>query len=333
MRDYYETLGVKPGASAKEIRSAYRRLARTYHPDVNPGNAEAEARFKEIAEAYEVLSDPEKRRLYDELGPRWREYEQYRAAGGTASPEEFVRGTAAGGGAQEGRQYAYHSVSEDDLRDLFGDASPFTDFFTQAFRGGQRGQSGRTTGPAAGRDIEQDIAVTVEEAATGTTRVLEVTDAQGRRRIKARIPAGAREGSRIRLAGQGGRGRNGGSNGDLYLVVHVESHPLFELKGADVYVTVPVPLHTCLLGGEVQVPTPRGTRLALTIPPETQNGRVFRLAGQGLPPLRPEDRPGDLYATVHVVLPTHLSPDERELVLRLAELRGAREPARSEAVR
>src|SRR5256714_8427760 len=329
VRDYYERLGVKRYASAQEILSAYRRLAGQYHPDVNPGNSEAEARFKEIAEAYEVLSDPEKRRLYDELGPRWRDYERYREAGGTASPEEFLRGATAAGGGQRARPYAYHSTSEDDLRDLFGDPSPFSAFFDQAFRGGQRGaRAGRTRGPVAGRDIEQDIAITIEEAATGTTRVLEVTDAQGTRRIEARIPAGVREGSRVRLAGQGGRGSNGGPNGDLYLVVHIQPHPLFELKGADVFVTVPVPLYTCLLGGEVQVPTPRGTQLALTIPPETQNGRVFRLAGQGLPPLGRDERAGDLYATVRVVLPTHLSPEERDLVRRLAELRGAHEEAR-----
>lgn len=180
----------------------------------------------------------------------------------------------------------------------------------------------------AGRDIEQDIEITIEEAATGTTRVLEVSDAQGTRRIEARIPAGVREGSRIRLAGQGGRGSNGGPNGDLYLVLHVQTHPPFELRGADVFVTVSVPLYTALLGGEVQVPTPRGTRLALTIPPETQNGRVFRLAGQGLPPLERNGHAGDLYATVSVVLPTNLSAEEREFVQRLAELRGVREAAR-----
>jgi curved DNA-binding protein len=330
VRDYYETLGVKRDASAQEIRSAYLRLARQYHPDVNPGNSEAEARFKEINEAHEVLCDPEKRKLYDELGPRCRDYARYRAAGGTASPEEFLRGAAAAGGGQGGRPYAYHSTSEDDLRDLFGVASSFADFFDQVFRGGQRGaRAGRPRGPRAGQDIEQGIAITVEEAATGTTRVLEITDAQGTRRIDARTPAGMREGLRIRQVGQGGRDSNGGPNGDLYLVVHIQPDPLFALKGSDVFVTVPVPLYTCLLGGEVQVPTPQGTRLALTIPPETQNGRVFRLAGQGLPPLGRDERAGDLYATVRVVLPTHLSPEARDLVRRLAELGGAREEARS----
>jgi len=332
-KDYYAALGLKKGASDKEIRSAFRKLARQHHPDVNPGNKEAEARFKEVNEANEVLSDPEKRALYDQLGPRWRDYEQYRAAGGEATPAEFLRGTTgfAGAGARPGAggpRYEYRDMNADDLRDLFGDGDPFSDFFHQSFgRGGRPSASGPRGASIQipGQDIEQQLEITLEEAVKGTTRVLQYADEAGPRRIEARVPAGVREGSRIRLAGQGAPGYNGGPNGDLYLVAHIAPHPLFELKEADVHVDVPVELHVCLLGGEAAVPTPRGTRLALRIPPETQNGRVFRLSGQGLPAMRAGGKAGDLYAKAQVVLPTHLSDEERRLVERLAELRGARE--------
>jgi DnaJ-class molecular chaperone len=280
-----------------------------------------------------VLSDPEKRKLYDELGPRWREYEQFRAAGGQATPEEFLRGTTARGpGTGGGPRYEYRTASPEDLSDLFGDGAPFSDFFYQIFGGGARaGGTGRRGGTVQvpGQDIEQPVEITLEEAVKGTTRVLQYADRQGSRRIEATIPAGVREGSRIRLAGQGGPGYGGGPNGDLYLIVHIKPHPLFEVKEADVHVNVPVELHTCMLGGEAMVPTPKSTRLALTIPPETQNGRVFRLSGQGLPAMHGRGKAGDLYARVQVVLPMHLSAEERSLFQRLAELRGARQEARA----
>jgi len=330
-KDYYVTLGLKKGASEKEIKSAYRKLARQNHPDVNPGDKAAEARFKEINEAHEVLSDPEKRKLYDEIGPRWRDYEGYRAGGGKATPEEFLRGTMAGAGAGFGGRgaprYEYRSTSPEDLEDLFGDGAPFSDFFYSAF-GGQNGPRGGARGANVqmpGQDVEQALEIPLEEAVRGTTRILQYADQQGPRRIEATIPAGVREGARIRLARQGAPGYNGGPSGDLYLVVHIAPHPLFELKEADVHVTIPVPLHVCMLGGEVTVPTPKGTRLALRVPAETQNGRVFRLSGQGLPPMRAGGKAGDLHAKVNVMLPTHLSDEERGLIERLAELRSATE--------
>ena len=336
-KDYYVALGLKKGASDKEIRSAFRKLARQYHPDVNPGDKEAEARFKEINEANEVLSDPDKRVLYDQLGARWRDYEQYRSAGGDATPEEFLRGTSGfaggpGAGARPGGpRYEYRNMNADDLRDLFGDGEPFSDFFNTTFGRGARagGPSGRGAGGASmqlpGQDVEQQVEITLEEAVKGTARVLQYADEAGPRRIEATIPAGVREGSRVRLSGQGAPGYNGGPNGDLYLVVRLAPHPLFELKEADVHVDAPVELHVCMLGGEATVPTPKGTKLALKIPAETQNGRVFRLGGQGLPTMRAGGKAGDLYAKVQVVLPTHLSAEERGLIERLAELRGAKE--------
>ncbi len=337
-KDYYAALGLKKGASDKEIRSAFRKLARQYHPDVNPGNTEAEARFKEINEANEVLSDKDKRALYDQLGPRWRDYEQYRAGGGDATPAEFLRGTSGFAGAGRsggagGPRYEYRAANADDLRDVFGDSDPFSDFFNTTFGRSGRASAGASSGRGAGgasmqlpgQDIEQHVYVTLEEAIKGTSRVLQYPDDAGSRSIEAKIPPGVREGSRVRLAGQGAPGYNGGPNGDLYLVAHIAEHPLFAVKESDVHADVPVPLHVCLLGGEVTVPTPKGTKLALKIPAETQNGRVFRLNGQGLPAMRASGKAGDLFAKVQVVLPTHLSDEERGLVERLAALRGAKE--------
>lgn len=325
-QDYYSVLGVKRDASEKEIRSAFRKLARQHHPDVNPGNKEAEDRFKAINEANEVLSDPEKRRIYDALGPRWREYEQYRAAGGTASPTDFARATAgapdgAGRGARGGTR-STTTMSEDDLRDLFGQEAPFSDFFGDLF-GGRAGTRTRPTGPTRGADIDVPVEISLEDAYRGGTVTLNMTDPDGRTRtIEANVPRGAGEGSRVRLAGQGTPGRNGGPAGDLFMVISVRPHPRFRREGDDLYIEVPVEMTTSLLGGEVQVQTLRNTRLSVRIPPETQNGQTIRLRGQGMPRLRKPDTSGDLYVQVRVILPQNLTQEERDLIARLAELRG-----------
>jgi curved DNA-binding protein len=316
-QDYYEILGVPRDASEGDIRKAFRRLARKYHPDVNPGNQEAEDRFKLINEANEVLSDPEKRRKYDEFGARWREYEEWQraqeAAGAQGQPFDWSRFTAGGPG---GARHEYRTMREEDLQDLFGDEEPFSDFFTTLFGSGAgRGGAGRTARPVAGQDVEYPVEVTLQEAYSGTTRLLEMQLPDGQtRRLEVRIPPGVDDGTRVRVSEQGSPGRAGGPSGDLYLVVSLRPDPRFERRGDELHTRVTAPLQTLLLGGEVQVPTPDGRRLALTVPAGTQDGRVFRLRGQGMPRVgRPEQR-GDLLAEVHARLPEQLTPRQRELL-------------------
>ncbi len=238
-KDYYQILEAAPDADEKQIKQTYRKLARQYHPDVNPGNKEAEQKFKEINEAYEVLSDPEQRKKYDELRA---DYQRYRQTGG--HPQDYSWDTWA---AQPGEGARVHYGDAADLEDLFGATSPYSDFFTQTFGETQED----TREPRRGRDLESKLQVTLEEAFHGGTRTLQV----GERRIEAQIPPGVNTGSRIRLAGQGEPGRNGGPPGDLYLIVHVPPHSLFEREGDDLDVEVAVDIYTAALGGEVRVPT------------------------------------------------------------------------------
>lgn len=324
-KDYYNLLGVSRSATEKEIKLAYRRLARKYHPDVNPGDKSAEAKFKEINEAYEVLSNEEKRKKYDQFGDQW----QY--------ADQFTR--------QERQQSPFYGFSqtgpttsrfeESDLDSLFGD-------LFQGFRGRTSSQRARTR---RGRDIDYPVELTLEEAYSGTNRILSleaeepcpVCKGTGRirnarcsscrgsgkvvslKRLEVKIPAGVREGSRVRIAGKGEPGYGGAGSGDLYLVISIKPHPLFERKGDDLYVDVSVPLVTAMLGGEVQVSSLKG-KLELKIPAETQNGRLLRLAEQGMPHLGNSSR-GDLLARVKVILPTNLSSEERKLFERLGQLR------------
>ena len=304
-RDYYEVLGVGRSASDKDIRSAYRKLARQHHPDVNPGDKAAEAKFKEIQEAYDVLSDADKRKKYDRHGHSWERVEAAEKAGvnvGDFGPFTYNQsgGTNFGG-----------TFETDDIGDLFEQILG---------RGGRRG--GRRSGPTRGRDIDYQVAVSLEEAAAGTLRTLQLQRPDGSlQTIEVKIPAGVTEGSRVRVAGKGEPGLGGGEAGDLYLVVTLLPHPRFRREGDELHTTIEVPLHRAVLGGEVHVPTPKGSRLALRIPPETQNGQRFRLAGQGMPRLSSSTR-GDLYAEVKVVLPTGLNDRERQLFEELATLRG-----------
>ena len=322
-KDYYSILGVKRDASEQEIKRAYRRLARKHHPDVNPGDKSAEARFKEINEAYEVLSDKEKRQKYDQFGDQWQYADQFTKAGRQQAPFwDFSQG-----GAQR-----FH-FEEGDLESLFGD-------LFQNFRTG----TSRRARPRRGRDIDYPVEVTLEEAYQGTNRVLGLETAEpcpscrgtGKiqnvlcstcrgsgmvtrlKQLEVKIPPGVKDRSRVRIAGKGEPGYAGGSSGDLYLVTSVKPHRLFERKGDDLHVEVAVPLTVAVLGGEVEVPSLK-EKLALKIPPETQNGRAFRLAGQGMPHLGNSSR-GDLLAKVKVVLPTKLSAEEKKLFEQLSQL-------------
>jgi curved DNA-binding protein len=311
-KDYYRILGVNKDASEEEIRKAYRRLARRYHPDVNPNNKEAEERFKEINEAYEVLSDSEKRRKYDQLGADWQRYQQM---GGDPSgfdwSQWFSTGPTGAGRTRVHTEYV-------DLEDILGD-SGFSDFFQAIFGGGMHRAGDRRAFAVDGRDIEQPVEITLEEAYHGTTRIVQT----GQRRLEVKIPAGVQTGSRVRVAGEGEPGRNGGRPGDLYLVISVAEHPTFKRKGDDLHLTLPVDLYTLILGGEVMVPTLKG-RVMLKIPPETQSGKVFRLRGQGMPSLHNPNQYGDLLVEVQALIPQNLSEQEKNLYQQLASWRKSR---------
>jgi DnaJ-class molecular chaperone len=314
-RDYYTVLGVARTASEKDIKTAYRKLARKFHPDVNPGDKKSETAFKEIGEAYSVLSDPEKRKKYDRWGHDWEKIEQAQAAGvnfgGRPGGARYSWSTGPNGGAPSGFNF--------ESEDLGG-------LFDQLF-GRPAGAGGRTrvrTTPRKGGDIEQPVEITLEEAFNGTQRTYSIHDAQTgeTRTVEVKIPAGATDGLRVRVAGKGDPGASGAPSGDLYLVVSIKPHAQFEREGDDLRVKVPTPLVTAVLGGEVRVPTPKGTNLALKVPPETPNGLRMRLAGQGMPRLNGSGR-GDLFAEITVQVPTNLTPREKELFAELARLRGA----------
>jgi curved DNA-binding protein len=322
-KDYYKILNVPRTATQDEIKKAYRKLARQYHPDNNPGNKQAEAKFKEANEANEVLSDPKMRQRYDTLGSAYQQ-------GGQPGGFDWSQWTTA---------------NTNDLNDLFGGGGSggFSDFFTQIFgnmarqNATRRGSTVRTSqhmprqgAPQRGRDYEQPVTISLRDAYHGTTLTLQMssapsgTDAAGVRqegqKIEVKIPAGVKTGAHVRVAGQGERGFEGGPAGDLHLVITVQPDPHFERDGDDLKTEAPVDLYTLILGGEATIRT-LGGNVSLKIPPETQPGRVFRLRGQGMPTLREPGQPGDLLVKVQAKLPHHLSAEEKQLFEQLAALR------------
>ncbi len=329
-KDYYSILGVSRNAADKEIKQAYRRLARQYHPDINPGNKQAEEKFKLINEAYEVISDTEKRKKYDQYGENWKHADQFAQAG--------TRGGSPFGQSAGGPEYVEYNFG-----DSGGAGSPFGDVFEDLL--GRMGAGRRTPRRRRGEDAEFPLEITLEEAYSGAVRTIQVEGEEicqvcngrgalknapcytcggmGRvvrpRKLEVKIPAGVKTGSRVRIAGGGGPGAMGGEKGDLYLLITVRPHQLFDRKDDDLHIDVNVPLHSVILGGEVEVSTLKG-KAVLKIPPETQNGRVFRLTGLGMPHLGDSNR-GDLYARVEVVLPQDLTEREKELFRELRRLR------------
>ena len=286
-KDYYKILGVDRKASADEIRKAYRKLAKQYHPDYNPNNKQAEERFKEINEAYEVLNDPQKRSHYDRLGS---DYSQWQRRGG--APGDFDWSQYGGGFPGGGTR-----VNMDDLNDMFGGG--FSDFFQSIF-----GMGGRQATRSQPQGYQQDFEITLEEAYQGTTRRIQV---DGSKEKIVRIPAGVRTGSRVRVAGAGPNGL------DLYLIVHVVDDKRFDRQGNDLHTTATIDVFTAILGGEAEVETMEG-KVKLNIPAGTQPEQVFRLAGRGMPQLKDTKQKGDLYVKVKVQIPKYLSAKQRELL-------------------
>lgn len=302
-KDYYEVLGVSKSASDKEIKSAYRKLAKKYHPDANPGDKKSEERFKEINEAYEVLSDPEKKKQYEELGSNWQQYSQ----GGGA---EWFRRAGRGEGAG-GRRSA--SFTFDDLN-----SSGFSEFFQMFFGGMGDGQgpqvhrAGRSMANAV-RAQEHELEITLLEAFQGGERQLDISVPDGgTKRIIVKIPKGSRTGTKVKVAGAG--------SADIILKLYVKEHPGYELKGDDLYTKIDVPLYDAVLGGSAPLTLLDGRRVNLTIPQGTANGRLFRFKGQGMPVIK-TDRKGDLYVELKVVIPEDLSEGELELFRRLKNMR------------
>src|ERR1700688_2556853 len=314
-KDYYSTLGVAKTATEKEVKQAFRRLARKHHPDVNPGDKSAEEKFKEINEAYEVLGDPEKRKKYDQLGADWN-----RPGGFQPPPGWQSEGQQPGGGSHQwggdggGIQFEFGGTG-------------FSDFF-EAFFGGGRGRSafggfgGRQATAERGADVEADILVTLEEALHGSTRTVSLRRAGSNKveNYQVKIPRGVHEGERIRLAGQGEAGARGGKSGDLFLRVRLAKHPDFSVEGSDLIHEVKIAPWQAVLGTELKVPTLEG-KVRLKIPPGTQGGQRFRLREQGLPGI--SGKRGDLYVVAQINIPKKLSEREREIWSQLAKLHGA----------
>ena len=282
-KDYYEVLGVPRTASQKEITAAFRKLARKHHPDLNAGDKQAEARFKEVSEANDVLSDAKKRKLYDQFGPDWAAAQ---AAGATSTGS---RGGAGGFRPEAGPSVQYRTVSPEEMEDLFGDDGGFGDIFGSIF-GGSRG---RTRQQAV--DVEAPITVSLPEIFRGTSRTVELP---GGRRVEVKVPAGVKEGTVLRVPGLRAR-------------VQIAPDPVFTREGKDLRVTVPVALHIALRGGEVAAPSLKGGQVQFKVPPETQNGTKIRLRGLGLPDPK-GGPPGDLYADIRVLLPVPMDEPTRK---------------------
>lgn len=301
-KDYYNILGINKSATSDEIKKAYRKLARKYHPDVNPHDKEAEKNFKEINEANEVLSDPKKREKYDAYGADWAK----------VTDEQHEKWNKTGGFQKQQQAYS-QSRSDFDMND-------FSDFFRSMFGGGGFTSSdfrqSRKPRSMKGQDYSAEMHISLRQAYSDTKHTLNING----RKIRITIPAGIKDGQVIKLTGKGSPGMNGGPNGNLYITILVDPDPLYERKGDDLYITHPVNLYTALLGGDSVLKT-LGGRIKIKIKENTQNGTTLRLKGKGFPVYKKPGVFGDLYVKINVSLPTHLSKAEKGLVNKLRDIR------------
>ncbi len=299
-RDYYKVLGLEKSATAEEIKKAYRKLAVKYHPDKNPDNKAAEEKFKEISEAYDVLGNPEKRKKYDELGENWKHYQQ---AGGQQGDFDWSKWKTDQGGAY----YTYTSGEEG--------GEQFSDFFESIF-GSEGFRSQRTQSSFRGQDYEAVCEISLEEAYAGTSRQMEVNG----EKLQVKLKPGTKGGQVLRIKEKGAPGYNKGKRGDIYLKVLVQEHSHFTVKENDLHSNTPVDLYTAILGGQTLVRTLKGT-IKINIPKYTDNGKVLRLKGLGMPVYGSEPQFGDLYVKVQVQLPKNLSEKEISLFQELAQIK------------
>lgn len=311
-KDYYKVLGVDEKASADDIKKAYRKLAMKYHPDRNPGDKQAEEKFKEINEANEVLSDSEKRARYDQISNQYTSWQQAGGSPGSFSWEDLFGGSAGSGGGQT-------HVDVHDLDDMFGDMGGFSDFFRTFFGGGGQRYSQTSARSRSGRvaqqrpaSYQQEVPISLAEAYHGTTRMLDVNGSK--KEIK--IPAGVKTGTKVRVAGAIANGN--GAASDLYLIVQVSADPRFERRGDDLYTEKNIDLYTAVLGGETEVDTFSG-KVLLKIPAGTQPGQMFRLNGKGMPILKQKEKFGNLLVKINITLPKKLNSEQKK---RFEELRG-----------
>ncbi|MBP8042924.1 MAG: DnaJ domain-containing protein [Bacteroidales bacterium] len=300
-KDYYKVLGVSKSATQDEIKKAYRKLAIKYHPDKNKGNKQAEEKFKEIAEANDVLSDPEKRKKYDELGSNWSQYGNYSQPGtGGYSQRYYYDGNNATG-------------FSDGINDIFGKGHGFSDFFNMFF-GSQTDERFSPQQKKAG-NLQAQLTLTLEEAYKGVSKVINLGD----EKIRLNIKPGTSDGQKLKISGKGQKGSRNMAAGDLYVIIAIAPHKLFSVNGNDLMCKMLVDISTAVLGGKIEIPTLSG-HVNMAIPPETDDGKTFRLKGMGMPDYDYPSKKGDLYVNLHIAVPKNVSPQEKELFKKLAAL-------------
>ncbi|MBZ0202229.1 MAG: J domain-containing protein [Ignavibacteria bacterium] len=311
-KDYYKSLGVSKSATQDEIKKAFRKLALKYHPDKNAGDKTAEAKFKEVNEANEVLGDPAKRKQYDQLGSNWKNYQQ--PGGGSSGGFDW------GKYQQQGGQTQYTDFG--DFSSSFGGGGQggFSDFFEAFFggagMGGSKQRGGKRSQQLKGENMQAELPVTLEEAFKGAEKIFEING----QTIKLRVKKGVTDGQKLSLPGKGYPGQGGGPAGDLLIIIKVQKHPLYNRIDDDLYLDLPVDIYTAVLGGKIDLSTFKG-KTKISIPPETSNGKTLRLGGLGMPKYGKENQHGDMYVKVDLQTPKNLTPEELKLFKQLADLR------------